>query len=203
MYELAQATDELIEAGNTLYRMGMVPATSGNFSARLVNGDIAITVSGAHKGKLSQADIMLLDPEGKPRDARKPSAETALHTQIYSLFPKVNCVLHPHAMNAVLLSKLRNEFVVLQDYELLKAFAGVTTHNTSVRVPIFPNDQDIPRLARQAQPYLEQNPDTVAYIIAGHGFYTWGDNVATTMRHIEALDYLFACEMALERRDKL
>lgn len=202
MYEFTQAADELIEAGNALYRMGMVPATSGNFSARLANGDIAITVSGAHKGKLSRADIMLLDQHGKARDERRPSAETALHTQVYALFPGVNAVLHPHAMNAVVLSKRRTDFVKLQGYELLKAFPGISTHNTTLQVPIFPNDQDIPRLASQVEPYLTQNPDTIAYIIAGHGFYTWGKDVASAMRHIEALDYLFACELAFDRSDK-
>ena len=202
MYEFTQAADELIEAGNALYRMGMVPATSGNFSARLANGDIAITVSGAHKGKLTRADIMLMDKHGKARDERKPSAETALHTQVYALFPEVNVVLHPHALNAVVLSKRRTDFVKLQDYELLKAFPGISTHRTTLQVPIFPNDQDILRLARQVEPYLKQSPDTVAYIIAGHGFYTWGKDVASAMRHIEALDYLFACELAFDRSDK-
>ena len=51
--EFEQRAAELIEAGRTLYQMGMVPATSGNFSARLADGRIAITVSGRHKGRLT------------------------------------------------------------------------------------------------------------------------------------------------------
>ena len=37
---------DLVEAGHILYEQGMVPATSGNFSARIGDERIAITVSG-------------------------------------------------------------------------------------------------------------------------------------------------------------
>jgi len=202
MYEFSQAAKEIVEAGKALYQMGMVPATSGNFSARLANGDIAITVSGAHKGKLVESDIMLLDNMGKPRDDRRPSAETGLHVQIYNIFPDAGAVLHPHAMNAVLLSKRYSEFVVLRNYELLKAFPGVTTHNTSLNIPVFANDQDIPRLVKLIEPHLMHYQEAVAYIIAGHGFYTWGKDMESAMRHVEALDYLFACELAADRSNR-
>ena len=61
MTEFEQKAAQLIETGRSLYRLGMVPATSGNFSARLSNNTIAITVSGRHKGKLNVADIMVID----------------------------------------------------------------------------------------------------------------------------------------------
>ena len=56
---------------------GWAPATSGNFSARLADGRIAITASGRHKGRLAEADIMTLTADGRPTDDRRPSAETA------------------------------------------------------------------------------------------------------------------------------
>lgn len=195
MHDFSQHAHEIIEAGKTLYQLGMVPATSGNFSTRLADGKIAITVSGKHKGKLSEADIMVVDSDGKPLDARQPSAETGLHTQIYARYPEVGAILHPHAMNAVLLAQRHPDFVLLKDYELLKAFPGITTHATSLTIPVFANDQDIPRLVRAVDGYLENNDGVVAYIIAGHGFYTWGRTMADALRHVEALDYLFACEL--------
>lgn len=195
MHDFSQHVHEIIEAGKSLYKLGMVPATSGNFSTRLEDGNIAITVSGKHKGKLSEADIMVVDKEGKPLDARQPSAETGLHAQIYRRYPEMGAILHPHAMNAVLMAQRYPDFVVLKDYELLKAFPGITTHETSVTIPVFANDQDIPRLAGAVEGYLENNDGVVAYIIAGHGFYTWGRSMADALRHVEALDYLFACEL--------
>ena len=136
MDDFQQKAGEIIEAGHMLYRLGMVPATSGNFSARLANGNIAITVSGAHKGKLAETDIMIVDNNGTPLDERRPSAETGLHIQIYKHFPNIGAVLHPHAMNAVLLSRRHSKTVRLENYELLKAFPEIDTHHTSVEIPV-------------------------------------------------------------------
>jgi methylthioribulose-1-phosphate dehydratase len=106
-------------------------------------------------------------------------------------------VLHPHSINSVLVSRIFKSEIVLENYELLKAFNGIATHEARLAVPIFANDQDIPRLAAEVEHYLEQRQDCYGYVIAGHGFYTWGASVAETLRHIEALDYLFDCELRL------
>jgi methylthioribulose-1-phosphate dehydratase len=197
MTEFETRTRELIEAGQQLYRMGLVPATSGNFSARLDNGDLAITVSGRHKGKLTPQDIMVVDGEGLSRDERRPSAETLLHVFIYRRFPEVRVILHPHSVNATLLSRLCGEWLELQDYELLKAFPGITTHACRVRIPVFDNDQDIARLAEQVDACLETADQVPGYLIRGHGFYTWGANLEETLRHVEAFEFLFDCELKL------
>ena len=190
--------DELIAAGQFIDSRGWVPATSGNFSAKLSNGHIAITVSGRHKGHLQRDDIMLIDAEGRSLDGQKPSAETLLHTSIYKRYPKIQAVLHPHAMSATLLPRFFGQEVVLENYELLKALDGINTHETRIVIPIFQNDQDIARLARQVEDYLDQHGDIHAYIIAGHGFYTWGSSVANTLRYLEALEFLFECELRLQ-----
>ncbi|WP_374090661.1 methylthioribulose 1-phosphate dehydratase [Methylomicrobium lacus] len=191
------AAADLCAAGRIIDSKERVPATSGNFSVRLPDGTIAITVSGKHKGRLQIEDIMLIDAEANSLDGKKPSAETLLHTSLYKRFPNVGCVLHPHAINAVLVSRIFKTEIVLEDYELLKAFNGITTHESRIVVPIFANDQDIPRLAAEVERYLDRHDGCYAYVIAGHGFYTWGTTVDETLRHIDALDYLFDCELRL------
>lgn len=195
--DFLNAAQQLIDAGRFIDRKGWVPATSGNFSVRLADGTIAITVSGKHKGQLELADIMLIDANAQPLDGKKPSAETLLHTSLYQRFPSVHAILHPHTLNATLISRLFGTELVLRDYELLKALSGITTHETEVRVPIFANDQDIPRLAVQVGQYLATGVPCYGYIIAGHGLYTWGASVPETLRHLEALDFLFDCELRL------
>jgi len=185
---------QLIEAGRELHALGMVPATSGNFSARLTDGNIAITRSGVHKGRLTEKDIMLTNSDGEALDDRKPSAETGLHVQLYRKFPKVNAILHPHSQAATLTTKISDTEVVLEGYELLKAFNGISTHDTRFIVPIFENNQDIPHLAKQVDTYMQTNDKIMAYIIRGHGFYTWADTVENTLRHCEALEFLLQCE---------
>ena len=141
---------------------------------------------------------MLVDSAGKPLDDKRPSAEIQLHVQIYRRYEHIHAVLHPHSVNATLLSRLHSHCLVLQDYELLKAFAGIGSHECQVTVPVFANDQDISRLAAEVEKYMNDSHEPIfGYLIAGHGFYTWGRDVEETLRHIEAFEFLFECEMRL------
>ena len=187
----------MIDAGQQLYAQGMVPATSGNLSARLDNGRFAITVSGRHKGKLTHVDIMEVDERGQSLDERVPSAETLLHLQIYRHFPEVRVVLHPHSVNATVLSRLCGDTLILQDYEILKAFPGIDSHDGEVLVPVFENDQEIARLADKVAVRLVDLHKVHGYLIRGHGFYTWGISMEDALRHVEAFEFMFDCEMRL------
>lgn len=196
--EWQQACDAIIQAGRFLNRRGWVPATSSNFSMRLGNGEIAITASGYHKGELTEAALMRVDASGQPLDAaRRPSAETLLHTSLYRCFDDVGAVLHTHSVNATVLSRLHREQLVFEDYELQKAFTGVETHEGRLTVPIFPNDQHIARLAALIDDWMDSHPAVHGYLIAGHGLYTWGRDMKDALRHIEAFEFLFECELTM------
>lgn len=198
-YALQDMAEQLVAAGRNLYARGWVPATSGNFSARLDDGRIAITVSGRHKGELDDDDIMLVDADGDALDtSKRPSAETLLHVRLYRRFPDVAAVLHTHSVNDTLISRSGRDQVLLDDYELLKAFRGVNTHETRITVPVFANDQDMVRLADRVDAYIDEHPDLHAYLIAGHGLYTWGTSLEEALRHLEALEFLFECEMRMQ-----
>ncbi|WP_052700314.1 methylthioribulose 1-phosphate dehydratase [Methylocucumis oryzae] len=192
------AAQQLIAAGRFIDSKAWVPATSGNFSLRLADGTIAITVSGKHKGRLQTSDIMLIDAEGRSLDGKKPSAETLLHTSLYQHFPDIHAVLHPHPLNSVLISKCYQQRCILENYELLKAFPGIQTHESQLIVPIFANDQNIARLANLVNSYLASVEVCHGYIIEGHGLYAWGQTLNDALRHLEAFDFLFACELQLK-----
>lgn len=189
---------EIIDAGKFLYKQGWSPATSSNYSSRLDAQTIAITASGRHKGALTNNDIMVVDLQGQPLNSPlSPSAETLLHTTLYALCPKIGSVLHTHSVGATVLSRyLKDEAsLVLTGYELQKALAGQVTHDTSLVIPIFENTQDIAALAKNTAIYFEQNKQVPAYIIRGHGLYTWGADMKACLRHIEALEFLIQCEI--------
>lgn len=190
-------TRQIIDAGRFLYGRGWSPATSSNYSARLDAERALLTVSGKHKGQLTEDDVLATDLAGNSLEpGKKPSAETLLHTQLYRWQPAIGAVLHTHSVNATVLSRLTaGDRLLLEDYELQKAFAGVTTHEGQVVVPIFANDQDIARLAGQVQQWLEAHPDCVGYLIRGHGLYTWGPQMSDALRQIEAFEFLFECEL--------
>ena len=188
---------EIIEAGRFLYARGWSPATSSNDSTRLSASQALLTVSGKHKGQLGPDDVLATDLAGNSLEpGKKPSAETLLHTQLYSWRPEIGAVLHTHSVNATVLSRLTPaDSIEFEDYELQKAFSGVSTHESRVRVPIFDNDQDIARLAAKVQPWLQAHPDCVGYLIRGHGLYTWGARMSDALRQIEAFEFLFECEL--------
>lgn len=190
---------EIIEAGQFLYARGWSPATSSNYSVRLSASEALLTVSGKHKGQLGIDDVLATDLAGNSLEpGKKPSAETLLHTQLYRCRPEVGAVLHTHSVNATVLSRLTAaDHLVFEDYELQKAFSGVSTHESQVQVPIFDNDQDIARLAGKVQPWLDQHPDCAGYLIRGHGLYTWGEKMTDALRQIEAFEFLFECELKM------
>lgn len=190
-------TRQIIDAGRFLYGRGWSPATSSNYSARLAADRALLTVSGKHKGQLGEDDVLATDLAGNSLEpGKKPSAETLLHTQLYAWRAEIGAVLHTHSVNATVLSRLTaGDRLLLEDYELQKAFAGVTSHEGQVVVPIFDNDQDIARLAGQVQLWLDAHPDCVGYLIRGHGLYTWGPQMSDALRQIEAFEFLFECEL--------
>ncbi len=191
-----RCAEHLVAASHDIYRRGWSPATSSNYSVRLNEACCAITVSGKHKGELGLQDVMVVDMDGKPLMDKKPSAETLLHTQLYQRDAGVGAVLHTHSVRATVLTMAlpESDTLVLQGYELQKAFAGVTTHTAKVNIPIFENTQDMTFLSQRVEKRMWRDGIGVAYLIRGHGLYTWGDDLPACMRHLEALEFLLDCE---------
>jgi methylthioribulose-1-phosphate dehydratase len=196
---LALTADAIVALTRELAALGWTPATSSNFSARLDQRHAAITVSGRDKARLGRADIMVVDFAGKPvATDQRPSAETLLHTQLYARFAEVGCVLHTHSRVQTVASRLfaAEGRVRLEGYELLKAFHGNTTHETALDLPVLPNTQDMPFLAAEVERLLDAGP-LWGYLIDGHGLYAWGRDMAEARRHLDAFEFLLACELDL------
>ncbi len=194
---IRQAAAELAAAGRVFGARGWVLATSGNFSARIAETSALATASGKEKSELTEADFLRIDLDGAPLDLAgpRPSAEARLHGALYRRFAEARAVLHVHAPAATAMSLAGGDAVTLAGYEMLKALAGVTTHEHVETVPVVPNDQDTARLAAAAGDRLDRSPGAHAYLIAGHGIYTWGRSVTEARRHLEALEFLFECEL--------
>lgn len=197
---IAAFAEALAAAGALFHTRGWVPATGGNFSARLDAESMLITASGVHKGELGRDDFLVADLDGRPRDAgRRTSYETGLHAQLYRFDATIGAVLHIHSVANTVLSK-RAGLVRLSDYELLKLLPGIVEPQTAVEVPVFGNDQDIARLSREVDAHMKAvvaagSAVVPAYLIAGHGLYAWGETVAQARHRVEALEFMFECEL--------
>jgi methylthioribulose-1-phosphate dehydratase len=195
---LSSAITEILAVGRRLDARGLAPATTGNYSVRLDDGRIAVTVSGRHKGRLGQDDVTQIDLDGQALHAKQPSAEAMLHASVYRLYPHAQAVLHVHSIPSITLTRLmpRGSDVVLEGYETLKILPGVTTHDTRVVIPVFENSQDMPALARVVEARLVTlQPAPSAFLLRGHGVYAWGATVEEAEHVVEALELLMSCEL--------
>lgn len=191
------AASAIAAAGRRMDAMGWVPATAGNISIRLAPDEIAITRSGRHKGLMTAADVMAVDAAGAPREAgAKSSYETLLHCGIYRRFARAGAVLHGHSLANTVLSRRAGTSIRLAGYELLKAFPGGPTHDTAIDLPVFDNDQDIPRLQRAIDALWDDVPGAPpGYVIRGHGVYVWGADMNAAMTRLEALEFMLLCHL--------
>jgi methylthioribulose-1-phosphate dehydratase len=175
------------------------PATAGNYSIRLPDGLIAITVSGEDKGDLGPHSVMTVDAGGKATDHRKPSAETLLHIKLYEHYPGCHAVLHTHSVASTVLTRRYAQLshLTLTDYEFLKLFPGIASHSAKLEIPIIDNSQDMQALSAKISPLL--SPDMRAYLIRGHGLYVWSENMTLARRLTEAVEFMLSCELELRR----
>jgi methylthioribulose-1-phosphate dehydratase len=167
---------------------------------RLDTAQVAVTISGRDKGHLGIDDIMVVDLQGHAVDTTtRPSAETALHAQIYRRFPAAGAVLHTHSRTQTVASRLFAErgAIRFEGWELQKAIAGTMTHESALDMPVFANTQDMAVLVRAIDAWLDQGNPLHAYLIDGHGIYTWGRDMPEARRHLETFEFLLRCELDL------
>ena len=198
----AECADCIVANAAELSALGWTPATSSNFSMRVDATHAAITISGRDKGHLGRDDIMLIDLHGHAvGTTARPSAETALHPQVYRRWPEMTAVLHTHSRTQSVASRLyaARGTIQLQGWEVQKAISGYTSHDSVLEIPVFPNTQHMPDLVAQVDAWLDAGKPLHAYLIDGHGIYTWGRDMAEARRHLEALEFLLECEMDLRR----
>jgi|GEM_PF-14689 len=204
----AKPLTTLIQMAQNYYAQGWTPATSSNFSILEdgPNPKVWITSSGLNKGRLTLADFLALDhhiplAQQIATLPQKPSAETELHLMIYSHFPESSVVLHTHSPYASALSMTNansthdkaDQEIVFSGYEILKAFPGIQSHEAFVSLLIYENSQDMSVLVNQINQDITHF-NLPAFLIRGHGLYTWGNNLADAERHLEALEFLLHCE---------
>jgi methylthioribulose-1-phosphate dehydratase len=190
--------EALRDVGLLFWQQGWSRGTSSNYSI-VLNRDpfrLLLTASGKDKRRLKPTDFVVVDEAGRPVSAtdERPSAETGLHL-VLGRQPGVGSVLHTHSVWGTLLSELYAPAggFSIEGYEMLKGLTGVKSHEHREWVPIFPNTQDIPSLAREIAKRQIDPVHTLTYgfLIRGHGLYTWGRDVEQARQHVEIFEFLF------------
>jgi methylthioribulose-1-phosphate dehydratase len=187
---------ELIAAASHFYRQGWMVGTAGNLSARLEDGSFWITASGRSKGQLEPKDFVRIDPQGqvveRGAEDAKPSAETAIHQALYSLFPEARACYHVHSVEANLASRfVDGDLLPLPPLEMLKGL-GVWEENPQCAMPVFANHLEVPRIAAEIERRLKTTvPKMPALLIRDHGVTVWTNSTEAGFHAIELVEYIF------------
>ncbi len=179
-----------------IHSRGWCEGTGGNFSCVLQRQPLRLLMapSGVDKGAVAPEDLIVVDGQGAVLRGRgRASAETELHLALVNTCG-AGAVLHTHSQAGTLLSQhyapsgVAVAFLHLHDLEMLKGLEGITSHASSIALPVLANDQDLQRLRSVAEPHLRAAP--YGLLIAGHGLYAWGRDLPTARRHLEILEFL-------------
>ena len=194
---VAHALAEVVELARHCHARGWASATSGNFSRRVAAERMAISASGVDKALIGPSDVLLVALDGTPLEPGTPSAEAPLHGALYQASPQIGAIAHTHSVAAAVLSRqfVQRGVLRLSGHEMAKALAPVQDGALpDLALPIFENLQDTRALAKIVRQRLDRTP-AVAYLVEGHGLSTWGRDLAQVRRHVEALEFMLACEL--------
>ena len=186
--------EQLTKTISDLHGRRWCEGTGGNFSVVVQRNPIHLLMapSGINKGRVEPDQLIIVDEHKNVIQGQgRASAETTLHFEIIRSL-KCGAVLHTHSIDATVLSDHFTEQakIQLEGWEMLKGLKGITSHETSMDIPILSNNQNIEELSKTVRPFL--NNKTPGILVAGHGLYAWGDSLAEAQRHVEILEFLFS-----------
>ena len=96
---LQVAKQQVAEVARRMAELDLVSGTSGNVSARLSDGLMAITPMGKSYEGMTADDIVVVDGDLNPVEGDlMPSSESLLHVAIYAARPDVGGIVHTHAV---------------------------------------------------------------------------------------------------------
>ena len=194
MNTIQELREQLTKTIADLHGRRWCEGTGGNFSVVVQRDPLHLLMapSGVNKGQVEPAQLVIVDEQQKVIQGQgRASAETTLHVEIITTL-QCRAVLHTHSVDSTVLSDhcAKQATIRLEGWEMLKGLKGITTHDTSIDIPIVSNNQNMRELSQSIRPYLNTNAPGI--LVAGHGLYTWGDSLAEAQRHVEILEFLFS-----------
>lgn len=161
-----------------MYERGYIVAADGNVSVRLGANRLAVTPSGAHKGRLRPADLVITDAEGSPLRGGRPSSEMRMHVEVYRRRTDVNAVVHahpPHVLAFSVAGKTLGQCILPESILSLGRIvhAGYAT----------PTTEEVPCLI------AEQICGHNALILDRHGTLTVGEDLTLAFGRLETLEH--------------
>jgi methylthioribulose-1-phosphate dehydratase len=188
----------LVEVARDFHVRGWMAGTAGNLSAREDDGHFWITASGWPKGRLDELDFLLVRVKDgevveRVRPDNKPSAETAIHRVLYTLYPNARACLHGHSVDACLAAdraKPGAKSLRLAPIEMIKGF-DVWQQSPKIDLPLFENLLDVARIADDIRKrFTKTTPAIGALMVRSHGPTVWGASLQEAYNRFEILEFI-------------
>jgi L-ribulose-5-phosphate 4-epimerase len=182
--------EEVLEANLELVRRGLVLYTFGNASGILRDeGLIVIKPSGVPYEKMKPEHLVLTDLDGKVVEGDlRPSSDLPTHAALYKAFPEIGGVVHTHSEYATAWAQSRREIPCFgtthADY-----FHGPVPVTEPMSADDIAGDYEKNTGTAIVKRFAGRNPLSIpAVLVANHGPFTWGKNVATAAHNAVVLE---------------
>ncbi len=169
----------ICEIGKLAYSRNYIVGADGNISARMSDGTILITPTGAMKGFLEPQHVARIDMRGQPVDSGpKASSEKAIHIVVYEERPEMKAIVHAHPPHAVAMTiagiDLQQPFIP----EIIVTIGGIPTAPFGT-----PGTAELPDSIRA----IVRCSDTV--IMKNHGSVTMGTNLLDAYKKLDMVEH--------------
>jgi L-fuculose-phosphate aldolase len=163
---------DILDAARQLLQSGMVEGTSGNLSARLPGGHVAVTPSSLAYETMTAEDLVVVDMQGeRVSGERPPTTEKALHLACLRAHSDIGAVIHSHALFCSMFAIARQPIpCVIEEFDV---YVGGDVQVAEYRLT--GSDELGEEVARHVG-------DRGAVLMANHGLLTVGRDIADAMK---------------------
>lgn len=194
--------NELLSTVQHLNQKGWTPATTTTHSYRNFGnhqGTFTITASNVDKNQLNESHLICVDSKCRPTcdiaELEVP-CDARLHMMMYEN-EKINAILHTHSVNGAVLSMLNKEKgeIEFSSYEALSALSGIAKNQEKAVIPVFEYQRETLVMCEKIRRFMASNQRTLAFLVVGHGLYSWGKSIEEARKQIEIFEFIFSCEV--------
>lgn len=169
---------QICEIGRRLYEKNFVAANDGNISVRLEANRVLTTPTGVSKGFMTPESMVIVDLDGRPLSAGKPSSEILLHLFAYRERPEVQAVVHAHPLYATGFAVAGLSFQDCVTPEIIVTLGSVPLAPYGT-----PSTQKLPDTLR---PFIHHHD---AFLLANHGAVTVGKDLWDAYYKLERIEH--------------
>ena len=177
--EQARLRRAICEIGRLCYQRYYIVGADGNISARMADGSILITPSGAMKGFLEPHHVAHVDERGRVLDdGPQCSSEVGIHLVAYQERPEIKAVCHAHPPHAVALTIAGIDMQLPVIPEIIVTLGGIPTAPYGT-----PGTDELPETIRKIVRCAD------ALIMQNHGSVTLGSNLLDAYKKLDMVEH--------------